>query len=138
MLWSIQTWGSLYCWGTETLWTTLFWQIVVCNSHHELYWNRWQWSVSPFFIGFCQPFLNQNKKPQFFVSIFSYLYFLIFSCYRDLTLLYYSPSGKCVVCNKDIYSKAIKVDNKTYHPDCFTCSVCKKKLTLEVYDWTDL
>jgi len=41
--------------------------------------------------------------------------------------------GKCTACQKDIFSKPIKVDNKNYHPNCFVCCICNKKLLLENY-----
>jgi len=42
-------------------------------------------------------------------------------------------SGKCFACKKDMFSKPIRVDNKDYHPNCFICIICQKKLTLDSY-----
>jgi len=42
-------------------------------------------------------------------------------------------SGKCFSCTKEIFSKAINVDGKSYHPNCFICSMCKRKLQLDSY-----
>eukprot|EP00405_Crypthecodinium_cohnii_P008721 CAMPEP_0206431958 /NCGR_PEP_ID=MMETSP0324_2-20121206/7647_1 /ASSEMBLY_ACC=CAM_ASM_000836 /TAXON_ID=2866 /ORGANISM="Crypthecodinium cohnii, Strain Seligo" /LENGTH=433 /DNA_ID=CAMNT_0053897931 /DNA_START=37 /DNA_END=1338 /DNA_ORIENTATION=+ len=40
------------------------------------------------------------------------------------------PGGKCAECGKDIgYGESVTISGKEYHPDCFSCSKCKKPIS---------
>jgi len=40
----------------------------------------------------------------------------------------------CRVCNKPINGQCLKALDKSYHPDCFTCSTCRCRLGAEFFE----
>eukprot|EP00039_Didymoeca_costata_P002057 m.57276 g.57276 ORF g.57276 m.57276 type:complete len:573 (-) comp11094_c0_seq1:92-1810(-) len=48
--------------------------------------------------------------------------FFCLDCYRD------QHAPKCAACEKAIEGSSLQVGNETFHPECFACDFCKKRI----------
>ena len=51
---------------------------------------------------------------------------IVFSCSNDNGMCYKKRASTCAKCNKEIVGKIYSAMNKTFHIECFVCSLCNK------------